>query len=113
MWYRRNPFADLDDTPDDPRLGKKLILSAVGLAVVRWSWSHFARQSFDRVSLAYVRYEPYFHRGNHFTASDFAFDTWFVVFMLGFIGTFIFFRRGVWWWQDREDEKSITRLNLK
>jgi len=114
VWNGRNPFAVLDDdTPDDPRLGKRLILAAIALGAIRWCWPHLEPHSFGRISAWYVRIEPYFKRGSEFAPSDFGFDAWFAIFLVAFIGTFIFFRRGVWWWQDREDEKSITRLNLK
>jgi hypothetical protein len=114
MLFWRNPFKALDDTPDSPRLGVKLLLIGIALAIVRLSWPHLFPHSFNNASLCYFRHEPYFKKSSEYLSlSDFGYDFWFVVFFLGLLGTFIFFRRGVWWWQDREDERSITRLNLK
>ncbi len=110
-WGRRNPLRDLDDLPDKPRLGVILIIAGVVLEGVRYGWPRVVPGSFQWASVIFSHFFRYFRR----YASQQDLSIFLLVFGLGFIvaGTFNFFRRGVWWWQDRRDEESTTRLRFK
>ncbi len=110
-WGRRNPLGELDDLPDMPRLGVILIIAGVTLEGVRYGWPRVAPASFQWASVVFFHFSRYFLR----YASQQSLSDLLLVFEVGFVlvGTFIFFRRGVWWWQDRRDGKSTTRLRFK
>jgi hypothetical protein len=114
--YSRNPFADLDDLPDRPKLGLKLIGWGLACVAVRFAWPHLAGDSYHAVSASFMRVEQsigFWHSKSAAEIGDFGATLSFAAEMLLVCGTFIFFRRAVWWRQEREDEKSITKLNLK
>jgi hypothetical protein len=78
MSYGGNPFRDLDEIPDNARLGIKLMLDGIGLGVVRWLWPRIALSSYQRVSAAFMRVEPYLPRRSygehHWALGDFGFS---------------------------------------
>jgi hypothetical protein len=113
MW--RNPLSDLDDLPDKPGLGVNLLILSLTLGLIRFGWPRLARESFQKASALFFRCELYLHFYRRHLPSLDDLGDYFVVatFICLLCGTFIFFRRGVWHWQERVDEKSITRLDLK
>jgi hypothetical protein len=113
-----NPFRDLNNLPDKPRLGVKLMLAGAGFSAVRYAWPSVAPSSFRSASAVYLRWKPYIpHRGsyppNQWTLGDFG-DLLVVLAILLFLcGAFIFLRRGFWWVAENREEKSITQIDLK
>jgi hypothetical protein len=115
MFYR-NPLSGLDDLPDLPKLGLKLLGAGLACLAVRIGWPHLAGDSHHAVSAAFMRFEnSLVFWGSKPGGEIRDFDAMLarVAEILIVSGTFIFFRRGVWWWQERKDERSVTRLILK
>jgi hypothetical protein len=115
VWLRGNILKRIDDLPDKPRFGVNLMAAGLAVGALRLGWPHVAPGSYQRASALFARIEPYLpHRSQYPPAlDDLGGYLTMAVLVLLFCGVFIFFRRGVWWWQERADEKSITRLDLK
>jgi len=82
------------------------------LGAIRYAWPRASPASFYDASKFVASYEPYFSR-HPMGLDGLGIYLWFVSGFCFFCGVFIFFRRGVWWWQDREDERTITQLRLQ
>jgi len=106
-----NPLRALDELPDKPRLGVNLIIAGVALLAVRSFWMRVAPVSFQKASAIFFHFSQYLSR--HSSQEDLS--IYLLIFGLGSIvaGTFIFFRRGVWWWQDKRDQEDIIHLRFK
>lgn len=85
------------------------------LGLVRFGWPRLGSSSFQWASGLFFDFERKFHFfRRQAPALDDLGDYLVATTILCFVaGTFIFFRRGVWKWQDQEDERSITKLDLK
>jgi len=106
-----NPLKALDELPDKPRLGVNLISAGMALVGVRYFWMRVAPASFQKASAIFFQFPQ--HLSRHSSQEDLS--IYLLIFGFGSIvaGTFIFFRRGVWWWQEKRDEESITHLRFK
>lgn len=118
MYVMRNPFKQLNELPDKPRLAVNLIFGGIAVGALRFLWQWSSPESFAKVSTVFAHYEPYFpyfKRSTHPPSAD---DFGIFMVAMGVIlliaGTYIFFRRGFWWVAEhRSDDDSITDLNLK
>ena len=111
----RNPFTTFTDLPDKPRFGVKLMLAGIGVGILRWSWPRVAPPSFQQISAAFMRWEPYLpHHGRlpgiPWKMSDFGDLLMVTAFLVFLCGAFIFLRRGFWWVAENRPEKEITEL---
>ena len=59
MYWRRNPFRALDDLPDRPKLGVRLLAAACACAFLRIAWPSAASTSYQHASAAFMKIEPY------------------------------------------------------
>jgi hypothetical protein len=112
MWYGRNPFAELDDLPDTPRLGLKLVVAGLCAIGVDYFWPRFWPGSFRAISLFFYNYIAWILE-RHGDRPSLAFILGFAGGVSVLCGVFIFFRRGVWWLQERREENETVGLKLR
>ncbi|MGA8367858.1 MAG: hypothetical protein ACLQMT_11035 [Candidatus Acidiferrales bacterium] len=97
---------NLDDVPDKTRLGVNLVIVGSILIAAWYYWPRVAPASFEKASAVFAAVGGW-------SPTSLA-DT---IVWAGAISTvyglFIFFRRGVWWWQERQNERNITQLKFK
>ncbi len=108
-WPSRSLFKALDDLPDTPRLGVNLIIGGLAIFAFRYAWPRVALASFQQASAFVFRHSPQLQPA----PGDLSVYLVIVASMCLICGAFIFFRRGVWWWAERRDERDIIRLKLK
>jgi hypothetical protein len=108
-WWGHSPLEDLDDLPDTPRLGVKLIIAGLAILAFRYAWPRVALASFQQASAFVFRHSP------RFEPSPDDLSAYLVIgaCMCMTCGAFIFFRRGVWWWAERREEREMIRLKFK
>ena len=114
MWFGWNIFRDLDDLPDKPRLGTRLMLIGAFFFVLRLTWPRVAPSSFQRVSETFLRHLDFFRTryGPH-SLEDFGVLLYIAATMCFLYGAFIFLRRGFWWVAEHRPEPETTELKLK
>ena len=112
MWIGRNPLRDLNDLPDEPRLGARLIAIGAFVEIVRWSWPHLSFASYHKADTGFVAYTGWLLTRNH---SPLSLGEALLIggAMAIACGAFIFFRKGWWWWAEHRGEKDITQIDLK
>jgi hypothetical protein len=105
-------FESLDNLPDSARSGARLIGVGVLFGLARFAWPLLAPKSFGKASAAVYHYLAA-HSNLPPSPDVFSFylDLLTAIFLV--CGAFIFFRKGVFWLDERESERAITRLNLK
>jgi len=106
-----NPLKALDELPDKPRLGVNPIVAGIALVVIRYCWLRVSPASFQKAIVILSHFFNYFQRNA--APLDLSFLLLYFGTSLIVAGTFIFFRRGVWWWQDKRDEETVTHLRFK
>jgi hypothetical protein len=118
VYYGNNPFRQLNDLPDQPRIGVILMLCGICVGVVRWTWPRLGSHSFQRVSAGFMRVEPYLPKWHRYPIypsemQDFGDMLIVMAFLLLFCGAFIFLRRGFWWVAENRSEHEITEIKFK
>ena len=108
-WPSRSPIGALDDLPDTPRLGVNLIIAGLAILAFRYAWPRVALASFQQASAFVFRHDP----SSYPSLDDLSGYLVIASATCLISGVFIFFRRGVWWWSERRDERDIIRLKLK
>ena len=108
-WPSRSPVQSLDDLPDQPRLGVNLLVAGLAIFALRYGWPRSALGSFQRASAFVFRHDP----SSYPSPDDLSGYLGIAGAACLISGVFIFFRRGVWWWSERRDERDIIRLKLK
>jgi hypothetical protein len=105
----RHVFEDLDELPDDPRLGLRLLGIGVLVVALRYGWQHIAPSSFQVASAGIRHYSP-----NRYASTNGLGELLFGIAAMCFVsGGYIFFRKGFWWYAERRSERSITELKFK
>ena len=96
-------LGQLDDLPDAPRLGVNLIIGGLAILAFRYAWPRMTLASFQQASIFVFRHLP-----SRQPRPD-GLSGYFVLAgsmcLIG--GVFIFFRRGVWWWNQRRNEREV------
>jgi hypothetical protein len=108
-WWGHNPLKDLDDLPDTARLGVNLITTGLAILAFRYAWPRVALATFQQASAFVFRHSPQLQP----SPDDLSVYLVIAACMCMICGAFIFFRRGVWCWAERRDERDIIRLKLK
>jgi hypothetical protein len=91
---------ELDDLPDEPRLGVNLMIAGLSIFGVRYGWPRVGFASFQRAS-AFV----FLHLPSHVRVPDDLSGYLVIAASMCLVcGAFIFFRRGVWWWSEWRNE---------
>jgi hypothetical protein len=109
FWWGESLVGRLDDLPDTPRLGVNLIIGGFAILAFRYAWPRVALASFQQASLFVFRHFP-----SRQPAPDDLGEYLVIAGSMCLIcGVFIFFRRGVWWWDEWRNERDIIRLKLK
>jgi hypothetical protein len=108
-WPTRSLLESLDDLPDEPQLGVKLMIAGLAIFAVSYAWARLGFASFQRASTFITLHSP-----SQYPSPDdlngyliFAGATCFLS------GAFIFLGRGVWWWSEWRNERDIVRLKLR
>lgn len=115
MHFGRNPFEQLNDLPDQPRLGVKLMIFGAALTTIRIGWPRVASASFQKASeifFALDRHIPYRYSKQP-SVEDFG--MWLAIAAVFCIvaGAFIFLRRGFWWVAENRHEEGVTEIKFK
>jgi hypothetical protein len=111
-WHAESLLESLDDLPDSARSGARLMCVGLLIAVLRFVWPVVAPDSFHKASAAVFRYvATYAALPPSPGIVGFYLDCLAAIFLV--CGAFVFFRKGVFWLDERENERAITRLNLK
>jgi hypothetical protein len=117
MWYGQNPFKQLNDLPDNARVGVNLMAGGTAVAGFRFAWERLAPASFHSASTIFLRWEPYLPghtRSLHqYSAEDFGILLVSAASLLFIGGAFIFFRRGFWWVAEHRSDPEVTELKFK
>jgi len=114
VWFNRNVFAQLNDLPDKPALGLRLMAVGSLFAVLRYAWPRLGATSYSRVSEFFLRHLDFFrHRYAPPSVADFGILLWIIAVMCFVSGAFIFLRRGFWWVAEHRPEKETTELKFK
>jgi hypothetical protein len=107
MWYLhllRFAGDKIDDLPDKPRLGLSLMATGLFIEGVWFAWRRLSPLSFATAS-------------EFFSRLDDAIPLSTAIFMVGLatfaIGLFVFFRRLVWWLQEKRAPIILNKLDLK
>jgi len=110
-----NVFRDLNDLPDEPRLGARLIVIGLGLLAIRFGWPRLEPGSYQKASEIFFRYFDLFRLNPRLAHSPGDFG-WLLVsgsVLCIVSGAFIFFRRGFWWVAEHRKDEDVVRLDLK
>jgi hypothetical protein len=111
-WHAESLLESLDDLPDSARSGAWLMAVGVLLGLARFVWPVIAPESFHRASAAVFRYvSTYASQPPSPGVFSFYLDCAAAIFFV--CGAFIFFRKGVFWLDERKNATAITRLNLR
>jgi hypothetical protein len=87
------------------------MVAGAGFGALRFAWPRFAPGSFQRASAVYFHYVGRWRRSP--TPDELGWDLLFLSLLFVVLSVFIFFRRAVWWWDERQNERSITHLHFK
>ena len=112
MWIGISPWQNLNDLPDEPRLGARLIATGAFVEMIRWSWPHVFPASYHRANASFIAHTGWLLTKNRSPLS--LGEALLIGGAMAIVcGAFIFFRKGWWWWAEHRDERDITRIDLK
>lgn len=110
MWV--GGLRHIDDLPDSARVGIRLMVGGVALALLPFLWMRMGPGTYLKAAVIAAS----FHSESFkipFGLNPLNYDFLFLAAICFLCGAFIFFRKLVWILGERRDEKVITRLDLK
>jgi hypothetical protein len=91
------------------RLAVNLIIGRFAILAFRYAWPRVALASFQQASAFVFCHFP----SRQPTPDDLSRYLVLAGSTCLVCGVFIFFRRGVWWWDERRNERDLIRLKFK
>ena len=107
-----NIFRDLNDLPDEPRLGLRLIALGIVLEIIGGTWLRAFPGSYKKANTSFVAYTGWITARRRSPLS--IHEALLIAGLMAIVcGAFIFCRKGWWWWAEHRDVRDITQIDLK